>query len=147
MSANDLKQFYLESALQETSAARGAASERMERLLRETFEDGDRAHEACLGLLKVRGLEGTIRVLNSDGFFGRGWHFGWMRGGLLASGNRTKALEALRDLPSAIRAHHELSMRERDLERALSAERNREDDDRLRSGAQQERQRDRTRQR
>lgn len=145
MSANDLTRFYIESTYQEIKASREIATERMHRLFHDTFEDGDRAIRACSALLKQRGLEGTISALDSNEW--RGWHFGWMRGGLLASGSRKKALECLRELPSAVRAHYELTMRERDLERALRAERNREDDDRLRSEANHERQRDRTRQR
>lgn len=147
MSANDLTRFYIESTYQEIKASREVATERMHRLFRETFEDGDRAIRACAGLLKERGLEGTVGALNSDDFFGRGWHFGWMRGGLLAQGNRRKALECLRELPSAICTHYELTMRERDLERALRDERQREDDERLRSGSTRSSQNDRTRQR
>ncbi|MGF0540730.1 hypothetical protein ACQQ2Q_22290, partial [Agrobacterium sp. ES01] len=143
MSANDFTRFFIESGFEELSVARKAATERVHRLLRSTFEDPERAIGAYDGLLEARGLEGTLGVLQSDDFFGRHWHFGWMRGGLFARGNRQKAREALDELPSAIRAHYELTMRERDLERVLRDERAREDDERLRSAATQERQKDR----
>ncbi len=147
MLTNEFSDIYLSHAAEETRAARKAATKRMYRLLEDTFEDGGRAIRACAALLEERGIEGTLRVLASDGLFGRHWHFGWMRGGLLAKGNRGKALEALRELPDAIRSHYELVLRERDLSQALTNDLNRADNERLRSASRRWWERDRSRER
>ena len=143
MSTNDFSEIYLSHAAEETRAARKVATKRMHRLFRDTFEDGDRAIRACAALLEDRGVEGTLRALASNGL--RHWHFGWMRGGLLAKGNRGKALEALRDLPNAIRSHYELVLRERDLDQALTNDLNRADNERLHSSSRRWWDRDRSR--
>jgi len=127
MSATPSSRSYIEKALEDARAERDIATARLCRLFRETFEDGDRAIRAYSGLVRERGLEATIRVLEQDdGLFGRSWHFGWMRGGLLAQGNRTKARECLNELPSVMRDHYKLFTREQDLERALEAARREE---------------------
>jgi len=126
MSANKTSQSHLESRLEQVRADREVATERLFRLFRETFEDGDRAIRGYGNLVANQGIEVAVRKLEQDdGFRGRNWHFGWMRGGMLALGNRQKAVECLRELPDAMREHYSLVGDERDLERALEKSRER----------------------
>jgi hypothetical protein len=118
VSANDNSGFFLDTALGEITAAKDVAIAKIERLLREVFDDGDRAVRSYAALIKTRGPEETIRILGSDGTFGRHWHFGWMKGGWLAAGKRTAALACLRELPEAITTHAQLVARTADLVRA-----------------------------
>ncbi|XHC12427.1 hypothetical protein ABWH98_06205 [Labrenzia sp. ac12] len=127
MSANKTSQSYIEQSLEETRAKREIATERLVQLFHETFEDGDRAVRAYGQQVGKRGIEHVVRKVQlDDGFFGRHWHFGWIRGGLFAEGNRKKALEHLQQLPDAMRDHHSLVTQEWDLEYALERSRERE---------------------
>ncbi|WP_298965663.1 hypothetical protein [uncultured Roseibium sp.] len=127
MSANKTSQSYIEQSLEETRAKREIATERLVRLFHETFEDGDRAVRAYGQQVGKRGIEYVVRkVQQDDGFFNRHWHFGWMRGGLFAEGNRKKALEHLQQLPDAMRTHHNLVTEEWDLVYALERVRERD---------------------
>ncbi|PTW61680.1 hypothetical protein C8N35_102395 [Breoghania corrubedonensis] len=127
MPANTLSSSHLEKALEVARAEREIATARLCRLYRDAFEDGDRAIRTHGKLIAERGVDATIRILEQDdGLFGRSWHFGWMRGGMLAQGNREEALASLRELPEAVREHHSLFVREKDLERAYEAARERE---------------------
>lgn len=126
MSANKTSLSHLEQKLEAIRAKREVATERLVRLFRETFEDGDRALRSYGNLVSKRGIEAAIQTLQQeDAFFGRHWHYGWMRGGLLAEGNRKKALEHLLQLPDAMREHYGLVTQEWDLERALEKTRER----------------------
>nr|MEC9421170.1 hypothetical protein [Pseudomonadota bacterium] len=126
MSANKTSHSHLDQKLEAIRARRDIATERLVRLFRETFEDGDRALRSYGNLVSKRGIEAAIDTLRQeDAFFGRHWHYGWMRGGLLAEGNRTKALEHLQQLPAAMREHYGLVTQEWDLERALEKTRER----------------------
>ncbi len=135
MSANKTSRFYIEQNLEDIRAKREIATERLVRLFRETFEDGDRALRSYGNLVSKRGIEAAIDTLQQeDALFGRHWHYGWMRGGLLAEGNRKKALEHLQQLPDAMRDHHILVTKEWDLEYALERSRERETGERDREG-------------
>lgn len=132
MSANKTSRSHLEHTLEDIRAKREIATERLVRLFRETFEDGDRALKAYGNLVSKRGIEAAIDTLQQeDALFGRHWHYGWMRGGLLAEGNRRKALEHLEQLPDAMRKHYDLVSDEWDLEHALEKSRERGTEERV----------------
>jgi len=129
MSATKTSHSYVAQSLAETRAKREIATERLVRLFRETFEDGDRALRSYGKLVSKRGIDSVMRKVQQDeGFFGRHWHFGWMRGGWLAEGNRKKAVEHLKALPEAMQEHYNLVTREWDLEHALEKSRERGSD-------------------
>jgi hypothetical protein len=136
MSQSDYSSYFITSALSEVSAAQETAAAKMERLLTAAFEDRNRAIRAYTALLETRGPEETIKILNNERTFGRMWHFGWMRGGLLAKGNRDLAMSALRELPDTIREHHTLIMRQHDLQHARRALLERADNERFQEHAQ-----------
>ncbi|TBG08424.1 hypothetical protein ELG79_36500 [Rhizobium leguminosarum] len=107
--ATENSNFYLDAEFDQAEAGRDAAAAKIERLLRTSFEDGDRAVKACNGLRISHGIDGLIQKLNSDGLFGRRWHFGAMKGDFLVKGSREQAREALGQLPDAIRTHQALA--------------------------------------
>ena len=148
MSANKTSRSHIEQSLEEIRAERKIATERLFRLFRETFEDGDRAIRSYAKLVREQGIEAAVGALErDDGFFGRHWHFGWMRGGMLAEGNRAKARECLQELPSAMRDHYGLAKQEWDMERALKNVRDRREDENVRPSTLYRREPDRERER
>jgi len=107
--ANDNSNFYLDAELDQAEAGRDTAAKKIDRLFTAAFEDPRRAKQAYETLLRDHGTDFLIRKLNSDGLFGRRWHFGAMKGDFLVKGNRDIARQALDQLPDAILTHKALT--------------------------------------
>ena len=111
----------LREPLQECEAAAAVAAGRVDRLLGEIFEDGDRARRVTRTLLKTRGLEGTLDVLTNPDSLRRAWLFGATRDSLLLLHKRRDIGRAMEELPQALRDHQALVGRLADLRQARRA--------------------------
>lgn len=121
----------LDAAIEEASAGFDVAAARVQRLLGTAFEDPARVQGAFLTLIRQKGTEETIRILTSDGTFGRLHHFGFTRGALFARGSRHLAKQALEELPEAIRDRQMVATKLHDLTQARCAALERLDCERL----------------
>lgn len=86
---------------QKTRAEIGLYEARTARLMSEVFQNTHTAENGMRKLMRRRGLEHVIDLLQSPSF-GRDWHFGKLRVGLFGWRQRAMAA-ALRELPDALR--------------------------------------------
>lgn len=105
----------LDDALERVHLGLHKADARLERLLGTAFEDQARAVAGLRRCLRRFGFDGTLKILNDDGWLPRSHYFGFMRGSLFARGDRARAREALQELPEAIQDRDVLSRERGDL--------------------------------
>lgn len=121
----------LKYALEECEAAHAVSAAKVERLMLSAFDNGPRACEALKTLVRQRGIEAAIRLLENDRAFGRSWYFGSTQERFLLWGSKERVNQALSELPRAIREQEELAAKLHDLRQAVRAGIEREDQDRL----------------
>lgn len=126
MTARSSSLDHLDNSLEEMAIAIDSLARRKERLYTTAFTDRERAMTAENALVTTRGVGEAIRILGNHESWSFMWHFGSLKGGFLEPGARKAAREALEQLPDAIRTHHELIARRKDLlyarEQALERE-------------------------
>lgn len=132
-------------ALEDCEVAYAVAAAKVERLLAAAFDNVPRARETLRTLLRQRGTEGAIRVLEDGRVLGREWHFGTTQERFLVWGSAERVNQALADLPRAIRDQEELAAKLMDLRQAHRVTLDRDDRDRLGEAAVAERRPDRGR--
>lgn len=146
-SENEATIHALATAERELSIGTDLAHTRVMRLLREGFMDPNRAIQGLERSIGRHGVEGTIRILQTDGI--ARWNlFGLTRDNVLSL-RRGPAREALAALPEAIRERSQLALKLSDvrtnrIERMQQLSRGRapasdEDDARSRKGQQRAR--------
>lgn len=105
----------LTDALERVELGLRKADARLERLLGTAFEDERKAITALRYCLRKWGYDCTLLLLCDQGLLPRSHYFGFMRGSLFARGDRTRAKEALQELPEAIRDREVLTRERADL--------------------------------
>lgn len=123
----------LEGPLQECEAAALVAAARVDRLLGEVFEDGNRARRVTRTMIKTHGLEATLGTITASNSFRRFWLFGTTRETLFVWGSGKRVRDALEILPKAMHDWRELEERLGDLRQARRALLERADQERLAS--------------
>lgn len=108
----------LREPLQECEAAAAVAAARVDRLLGEIFEDGNRARRITRTMLKTHGLETTLEILTNTDSLRRAWLFGATRDSFLLLHKRRDISRPLEELPQALRDHQALVERMADLRQA-----------------------------
>lgn len=134
-------------ALEDCEVAYAVAASKVDRLLAATFDNAPRARETLRTLLRQRGTEGAIRVLEDGRVFGREWHFGTTQERFLLWGSAERVNQALAELPNAIRDQEELAAKLADLRQAHRVTLDRDDRDRFGEAAVADRRPDRNRSR
>lgn len=108
----------LREPLQECEAAAAVAAARVDRLLGEIFEDGNRARRITRTMLKTHGLETTLEILTNTDSLRRAWLFGATRDSFLLLHKRRDISRPLEELPQALRDQQALVERMADLRQA-----------------------------
>ena len=121
----------LAGPLQECEAAALVAAARVDRLLGEVFEDGNRARRVTRTMIKTHGLDATVAILTSQTGFRRFWSFGFTRETIFSWGSAKRVHIAMEALPKAMQEWRELEDRLGDLRQARRALLERADQERL----------------
>lgn len=132
MSANDFLKSSLAQAEGEVKAAAKVATARVERLLRQSFESGNRAVAKYRELLDVHGPDGVIGILEDrKGWGDRVYHFGFLKHGFFQFDKQRQVRQSLAELPRAIQDHAQLMTQLQDLKAARRSVVDREDKQRF----------------
>lgn len=134
-------------ALEDCEVAYAVAAAKVERLIGAAFDNVPRARETLRTLLRQRGTEGAIRILEDGRVLGREWHFGMTQERFLLWGSAERVNQALADLPRAIRDQEELAAKLADLRQAHRVTLDRDDRDRFGEAAVADRRSNRDRSR
>lgn len=111
----------LEGPLQECEAAALVAAARVDRLLGEIFEDGNRARRATRTMIKTHGLDATLDTITAATSIRRFWLFGTTRETIFTCGSGKRVRIAMEALPKAMHDWRELEERLSDLRQARRA--------------------------
>ncbi|TBC53777.1 hypothetical protein ELH27_37050 [Rhizobium leguminosarum] len=119
MSANDFSKSSLAQAEGEVEAAAQVATARVERLLRQSFENGNHAVAKYQDLLQARGPDVVIGILEDrKGWGDRVYHFGFLKHGFFQFEKQRQVRQSLAELPKAIQDHAQLLTQLQDLKAA-----------------------------
>ncbi|MBB3356029.1 hypothetical protein FHT70_006002 [Rhizobium sp. BK049] len=119
MSANDFSLSNLAQAEGEVQAAAQVAAARVERLLRQSFENSNHAVAKYQDLLRARGPDAVIGILEDrKGWGDRVYHFGFLKHGFFQFEKQRQVRQSLAELPKAIQDHAQLLTQLQDLKAA-----------------------------